>query len=123
MSTKRRDPRSSTRTDPVRAARIQRDEATERVRSVTKGIGFASVAAVAVGGVYLSQALPGHSATSTPSTNGTAGAATPAATPSGDGSASGYGYGYGGGTSAPSAPAAAPTPAYNQQPVVSSGSS
>jgi hypothetical protein len=103
----------------VRAARLQRDAATERVRSVTKGIAFASVAAVAVGGVYLSQALPGHAATSTPTTSGSAGAATS----TGAGTSSGDAYGNGGGSSAPSAPAVAPAPAYNQQPVVSSGSS
>jgi hypothetical protein len=119
MSTSRRDPRSTNRTDPVRAARLQRDAATERVRSVTKGIAFASVAAVAVGGVYLSQAIPGHAATSTPTTSGSSGAVAP----TGDDSSSGDDYGTGGGSSAPSAPAAAPAPAYNQQPVVSSGSS
>ena len=36
--------------------------AIERARSVTKGVAFGSVAAVAVAGVYLSQALPGHTA-------------------------------------------------------------
>jgi len=118
MSTSRRSPRATPRTDPTRAARLQRDAGMERARSVTKGIAFGSVAAVAVAGVYLSQALPGHSASSTTSTGGSAGAATPApasapAYPSGDGSS----------YSAPSAPASAPSPAYSQQPVVSSGSS
>jgi len=85
---------------------------------VTKGIAFGSVAAVAVAGVYLSQALPGHTATSVSSTSG---AATPASSPAAASSG-------GGGTvqtpsnAAPSAPAYTPAPAY-QAPVVSSGSS
>jgi len=87
----------------------------DRARSVTRGIAMASVGAVAVAGVYLSQALPGHSAT--PS-SGAAGAATPSgssATAAGQSTSSGY-------ATSPQAPAAAPAPAY-QAPVVSSGSS
>lgn len=118
MSTTRRAFRSTPRTDPTLAARLQRDAGMERARSVTKGIAFGSVAAVAVAGVYLSQVLPGHAASSTTSTSGSVGATTPSPAsssyPSGDGSTA---YG------APTAPASAPTPAYAQQPVVSSGSS
>ena len=97
---------------------MQRDAGMERARSVTKGIAFGSVAAVAVAGVYLSQALPGHAASSTPSSSSSDGTTTaPTSSPyqSGDDGSASY--------AAPSAPAAAPTPAYSQQPVVSSGSS
>ena len=109
--------------DPTRAARIQRDAAIERGRSLTKGIAFGSVAVVAVAGVYLSQALPGHTTTSTT----TSGGSTPAgaATPAGAGATSSGGA-YSGGSasySSPSAPAYTPAPAYSQAPVVSSGSS
>jgi len=57
---------------PVRAdhrARSQRDAALERVGSITKAIGVASVAAVAVVGIYISRAVPGH--TTTPTNAGT----------------------------------------------------
>ena len=64
MTTPRRAGSSPFRSDPRGTARYQRDAALERSRSVTKGIAFASVAAVAAAGVYLSQSLPGHSATS-----------------------------------------------------------
>ena len=40
-------------------------------RTITKGIAFGSVAAVAVAGVYLSQSLPGHAASPGTSTSGT----------------------------------------------------
>jgi len=50
-------------------ARSQRDAALERVGSITKAIGVASVAAVAVIGIYVSRAVPGHS--TTPTTAGT----------------------------------------------------
>jgi hypothetical protein len=117
MSTPRRAGHTAHRTDPTRAARLHRDAGTERGRSITKGIAFGSVAAVAVAGVYLSQALPGHSASPASSTSGAAGAATPVS--SGAGTSSGSGASY----AAPSAPAYTPAPAYNQAPVVSSGSS
>jgi len=116
--------------DPTRAARIQRDAAIERGRSLTKGIAFGSVAVVAVAGVYLSQALPGHTTTSTTTSGGStpAGAATPAGAGASSGASSGTSSGgaYSGGSasySSPSAPAYTPAPAYSQAPVVSSGSS
>ena len=122
MSANRRAGNQQPRIDPTRAARLQRDAGIERARTITKGLAFGSVAAVACAGLYLSQALPGHAASSTGTagTNGTAGAATPAApatvAPSGDNSqAPAY--------SAPAAPAYTPAPAYRQAPVVSSGSS
>ncbi len=118
MSTSRRAAPSTRRTDPTRAARLQRDAGIERARSVTKGIAFGSVAAVAVAGVYLTQALPGHSATANTSTSGTSGAATPAGSPAPSSSSSGDGS-----SASPSAPAYTPAPAYSQAPVVSSGSS
>jgi len=97
--------------DPIRGARLHRDAALERSRTITKGIAFGSVAAVAVAGVYLSQALPGHAAST-----GTGGSG--AVTPSGADSSSS-----GSGSSSPSAPAYTPAPAPSQQPVVSSGAS
>ena len=112
--------------DPTRAARIQRDAAIERGRSLTKGIAFGSVAVVAVAGVYLSQALPGHTTTSTTTSGGStpAGAATPAGAGASSGASSGGAYSGGSASySSPSAPAYTPAPAYSQGPVVSSGSS
>jgi hypothetical protein len=98
--------------NPDRVVRLRRDAALERVRSVTKTIAVASVAGVAVLGVYMSRAVPGHSSTPT-------GAAT---------SASGGGQSTGGGTSAGQSPSSlsAPNspPAQSQQPApVVSGSS
>ncbi|HEY5109498.1 MAG TPA: hypothetical protein VII96_07795 [Acidimicrobiales bacterium] len=118
MSTPRRVGTTPRRPDPTRAARLQRDAGLERGRAITKGIAFGSVAAVAVAGVYLSQSLPGHTATSNPSTSGTAssGASTPAGSGSSDGTAAASpGSGI-------SAPASAPAPAYQQAPVVSGSS-
>lgn len=71
MSTHRR---AANRHDPYSQARLQRDAALERGRTVTKGMAAVSVAGVAALGLYLSQALPGHSATST-ATTGSAGSA------------------------------------------------
>ena len=120
MSTPRRATTSAGRPDPARAARLQRDAGLERGRSITKGVAFGSVAAVAVAGIYLSQALPGHAAspgTSVPA--GTAGTAGGGAT-TGAGSSSGSGAVQAG--SGISAPAAAPAPSYQQAPVVSGSS-
>ncbi len=105
------------RQDPSYAARQQRDAGLERGRTITKGIAAASVAAVAVAGVYLSQALPGHSSSTSTSTSGS-GAATPVAPSDGSSSVSS-------GSSASSgisAPASAPAPAYQQAPVTSGSS-
>ena len=101
--------------DPTRAARLQRDAGLERGRSISKGVALASMAAVVVGGVYFSQALPGRSAPAggtTAGAGGVAAAAVPANSPAGGGATS----------SAPSAPASTPAPAF-QAPVVSSGAS
>jgi hypothetical protein len=98
--------------DPHRQVRLRRDAAIERVGSLTKGIAVASVAAVAVLGVYMSRAVPGHHATP-------AGAAT---TPSGGGQSTGGDSSAGqssGGLAAPNSP-----PVQSQQPTpVVSGSS
>ena len=112
------------RQDPSRAARRQRDAGLERGRTITKGIAAVSVAAVAAAGVYLSQALPGHSASTSTTNSGTAGAVTPAApsaSPSGGSSSSSAGSSAGSGSGI-SAPAAAPAPAYQQAPVTSGSS-
>jgi len=125
MSANRRAANPRPRTDPTRAARLKRDAGMERGRTITKGIAFGSVAAVAAAGVYLSQALPGHSTSSGTTSSGAAGAATPAGT-SGTGSSSGASAGSAASSpaySAPTAPAYTPAPVYNQAPVVSSGSS
>ena len=113
------------RQDPSYAARRQRDAGLERGRTITKGIAAASVAAVAAVGVYLSQALPGHAASTSTANSGTAGAAspvTPAATPD-DGSSSVPSDGSSASSgSSISAPASAPAPAYRQAPVTSGSS-
>ena len=110
------------RQDPSYAARRQRDAGLERGRTITKGIAAASVAAVAAVGVYLSQALPGHAASTSTANSGTASPVTPAATPDdgsssvpSDGSSASSGSGI-------SAPASAPAPAYRQAPVTSGSS-
>jgi hypothetical protein len=106
--------------DPSHAARRQRDAGLERGRTITKGIAAASVAAVAVAGVYLSQALPGHSTSTSTPNSGSAGAVTPAdpsAAPSDGSSSSGSSAGSG-----ISTPASAPAPAYQQAPVTSGSS-
>jgi len=118
MSANRRAGNHQQRVDPHRAARLQRDAGLERARSITKGLAFGSVAAVACAGLYLSQALPGHSTSAGTASNGTAGAATPGTAP-----AAGPSTGSSGSYSSPAAPAYTPAPAYSQAPVVSSGSS
>ena len=119
MSTPRRATTSAGRPDPARAARLQRDAGLERGRSITKGVAFGSVAAVAVAGIYLSQALPGHAASPGTNTTVPAGTAGGGAT-TGAGSSSGSGAVQAG--SGISAPAAAPAPSYQQAPVVSGSS-
>jgi hypothetical protein len=110
---------SRSRKDPSHAARRQRDAGLERGRTITKGVAAASVAAVAAAGLYLSQALPGHSASTSTSGSGTAGAATPTAQSGGSSSYSGSSAAAGTGISAP---ASAPAPAYQQAPVTSGSS-
>jgi hypothetical protein len=100
--------------DPVRVARLQRDAAIERVGSMTKAIGTASVAAVIGLGVYFSQAAPGH--TSTPA-GSTGVAASVGATTAGSGGGS-----QGGQSSGLTPPANAPVPVQQQAPVVSGSS-
>jgi len=140
MSSSRRAANSKGRHDPTHAARAQRDAGLERGRTITKGMAFGSVAAVVIGGVYFSQAIPGHAAT-TRSSNGVAGAVAPApaAAPqsqgddSDDSNQSGdSGYSDDSGyanqapapaAAAPAAPVYVPAPAYTRAPVVSSGGS
>ena len=109
---------STSRRDPTDVARRQRDVGLERGRSISKGIAAASVVAVAATGVYLSQALPGHSASTSTGTSGNTGAVTPSS-PSAGSSSAGSSADAGSGISAP---AAVPAPAYQQAPV-SSGAS
>jgi len=106
------------RYDPTLAARHQRDAGLERGRTITKGIAAAAVAAVAATGIYLSQALPGHSATTSTTSGGTStssGSSSSGAASDGSADAGSSGSGI-------SAPASAPSPAYQQAPV-SSGAS
>ena len=79
MSTHRR---ATNRHDPHSQARLQRDAALERGRTVTKGMAAVSVAGVAALGLYLSQALPGHSASSTATTGAAGSASTGSSAPS-----------------------------------------
>ncbi|HEY4928007.1 MAG TPA: hypothetical protein VIH95_02585 [Acidimicrobiales bacterium] len=132
MTTSRRAAQPPRRPDPTRAARLHRDAGLERGRSITKGIAFGSVAAVAVAGVYLSQSLPGHAATSGSSTSGTTspGASAPsdpAASATQSAPSSSTGAGASAGYTAPSgagvsAPATVPAPTYRPAPVVSGSS-
>jgi hypothetical protein len=91
-----------------------------RGRTITKGIAFGSVAAVAVAGVYLSQSLPGRAAssvssaagTTTSSSSGTTTGSAPTSTgPTGSSQGSGI-----------SAPSSRPAAATRQAPVVSGAS-
>jgi hypothetical protein len=102
-------------------ARHQRDSAFERGRAITKGIAFGAVAAVAAAGVYLSQALPGHAASTGTSNSGAASTGTsgPAASGTSTGSA---GSSQGSVSSPAPAPAPAPAPTYRQPRVVSGSS-
>ncbi|HEY4948026.1 MAG TPA: hypothetical protein VII19_09005 [Acidimicrobiales bacterium] len=113
-----RAPRGTARaSDPTRAARIQRDAAFERTGSITKTIGVASVAAVAVFGIYLSRALPGHTSTPAASTSGsTSGGSTSGGSTSGGQSSGGYSSG----NVAP--PYSAPVQTQQPAPVVSGSS-
>ena len=102
----------STSSDPtrMRRARLVRDEALQKSRSITKGIAVASVAAVAAFAAYVSHAFPGHS--STP-----AGSSITSTQPSGT---TGSGPTSGGAQSSGVAPpASAPASSNNQAPVVS----
>ncbi|MGO8872846.1 MAG: hypothetical protein ACLQPH_15870 [Acidimicrobiales bacterium] len=132
------------RPDPSRVARLQRDAGLDRVRSITRGVAVGSVAGLAVFGVYVSQALPGHAATtsgssagavpptspsastptpSTPSTPSTTPSAAPSNTVPAAGSPSGNEQsGSGGYGSSLSAPATVPAPSRRQAPVTSGSS-
>ena len=119
ISTRQPPPRAGRRPgDPLRAARLQRDAAFERSRSITKAIGFASVAAVAVFGVYVARAFPGHTTTPSGSTSAVSGSQSTGGTAS-NGYAGNTGGGYGSNVAPPSA---APSPSYSQAPVVSGSS-
>ncbi len=111
-------PRAARAADPVRTARLHRDAAIERSRSITKAIGFAAVAAVAVFGVYVSRVFPGHTSQPSGSTSAVSGGQSTGGYASG-----GYaGGGYGSGGSNLNTPSAAPAPSYQQAPVVSGSS-
>jgi len=107
-------PRASLRQpSPDHQVRRRRDAALERTRSLTRTIAVASVGAVAIFGLYISRALPGHAAT----TSGTTAGSTNGVTAGGGSSASQYGSNL-----AP--PGAAPVQSQQQQqaPVVSGSS-
>jgi len=55
----------------ARRARIRRDTSLDRVNSITRKIAVGSIAAAVAIGVYVSRALPGHSAR--PTNSGTTG--------------------------------------------------
>lgn len=104
------------RSDPNRQARLRRDTGLDRVRSITRGVAVASVAGAVAIGVYLGRAIPGHTSTPAGTPTGTSGTGTTAGS-----SAQGGGYaGQSGQGVAP--PANAPTPSYQQAPVVSGSS-
>ncbi len=92
-----------------RQFRHRRDAGLERARSLTKTIGVASVAAVAVFGIYLSRALPGH-----PST--------PAGSSVTSGAAAGVGSSTGQSATNLAPPNAPPAQTQQQAPVVSGSS-
>ncbi len=115
----RQPTRRPTRKDPTRAARLQRDAAFERSRSITKGIAVASVAAMAGLAAYVSHAFPGHSSTPTGSTSGTSTNSAGSGATSTGSSSSGGSTGSG---SSISAPANNPSSSYQQAPVVSGSS-
>jgi hypothetical protein len=94
---------------PDRLVRLRRDAAIERVRSLTKGAAVASVAAVAVLGVYMSRAAPGH-------------ASTPAGAATNPGGSTSTGGSPSAGSSGLSSPAAAPVQSNQPAPVVSGSS-
>jgi len=98
--------------------RQRRDAALERTRSITKTVGVASVAAVAAFGIYLSRALPGHSATSTATTTtGSTGSGSTAVTPSGGSTSAGAGS-----PTQLTPPSSPPAQSQSQAPVVSGSS-
>jgi len=98
-------------TGPDHHVRRRRDAALERTRSITRTIAVASVGAVAVFGVYVSRALPGH-------------AATPAGTAAGstNTAAAGGGSSAGQNPSNLATPSSPPVQSQQQAPVVSGSS-
>ncbi len=107
------------RADPARQARLQRDDAVERVWSITKGVAVGSTAAVAGLVLYLSQALPGHSTTPSSTTGAAGTGAVPA--PSGTGASSPVGAS-GQSAGGVASPSFTPAPSQQQVPVVSGSS-
>ena len=96
--------------------RQRRDAALERTRSITKTVGVASAAAVAVFGIYLSRALPGHAATSTGTTAaGSTGSGSTSVSSSGGGTTSGS-------PTQLAPPSSPPAQSQSQAPVVSGSS-
>src|SRR5271165_226357 len=113
----------SARSDPTRSARLLRDAALQRSRSITKGIAIGSVAVVAALAAYVSHAFPGHSSTpsgnsGTPSqsTNSSSGASSSGASSSGATQSSG---GQSSGSSGVAPPSSAPSVSSGSAPVVS----
>lgn len=107
----------------ARRARIRRDASLDRVGSITRKIAVGSIAAAVAIGVYVSRALPGHSAR--PVTTGTTGSTPDLAggtsgTPSSSSGVSG-GSSAGAGTSSSTLtqPASPPSQSQQQAPVVS----
>jgi len=102
-----------------RLARHRRDAALERAGSITKSVAVASVAAVAVIGIYFSRALPGHRTTSPGSPTGAAGTVPTGSPNAVSPSDSGSGGQQGTDLAPPNSP---PTPIQQQSPVVSGSS-
>jgi hypothetical protein len=106
-----------------RRARIQRDAGLDRIGSITRKIAVGSVAAAAAIGIYVSRALPGHSAQ--PASSGTAGSTpgvsggTSGAPSSSSGVSGGSSAGAGGSSNALTQPTGPPSQTQQQAPVVS----
>jgi hypothetical protein len=103
--------------------RLRRDAALSRVGSMTRKIAVGSIAAAAAIGLYVSRALPGHSARPTPSgvagsTAGTGGGGTVAAVPP-SGVSGGSSAGAGGSSNTLTPPTNPPSQTQQQAPVVS----
>ncbi len=105
-----------------RRARIQRDAALDRVGSISRKIAVGSIAAAVAIGIYVSRALPGHSAR--PVNSGTAGSTPDIAggssgTPSSSGVPGGSSAAAGGSSGTLTQPTSPPGQTQQQAPVVS----
>jgi len=104
----------------ARRARIQRDAALDRVGSITRKIAVGSIAAAVAIGIYVSRALPGHSAR--PTTTGSASditGGTSGAPVSSSGVSGGSSAGAGGSSGTLTQPTSPPSQTQQQAPVVS----